>query len=146
MGETSRGSSMLAEGKTKIIWQIPGTIEVLVESKDDITAGDRERHDVMQDKALFSTQTTVNCFDLLTRADIPNHFVRRETDITFRAQRVDMIPIELVARSRAFGSYLKRNPEVPEKVEFDELVFELFSEVAHKYAWAAEATELFNLE
>ena len=118
--------SRLAEGKTKIIWAIPGTGEVLVESKDDITAGDGARRELIKGKAALATQTTSNCFALLTKAGIPNHYVRRESETTFRAKEVKMIPIELVARRVAFGSYLKRNPETPAQTRFDSPVIEFF--------------------
>ena len=118
--------SPLAEGKTKIIWAIPGTNEVLVESKDDITAGDGARRNLMEGKGVLATQTTANCFALLTRAGIPNHFVQRDNETTFRAKEVKMIPIELVARRLAFGSYLKRNPETPSQTRFDAPVIEFF--------------------
>lgn len=114
-------------GKTKVIWEIHGSNEVLIESKDDITAGDGEKRDVIEDKAVHATHTTSNCFELLTRAGIPNHFIRRETDRTFRAEQVAMIPIELVARRVAYGSYLKRNPEVTEGATFGEIEFEFFA-------------------
>lgn len=116
----------LAEGKTKIIWELPNN-EVIIESKDDITAGDGERRDAIANKATLATQTTSNCFALLNRAGIPNHFVERESDTTFRAKRVDMIPIELVARRIAYGSYLKRNPEVTEGTKFGEVALEFFA-------------------
>lgn len=117
----------LAEGKTKIIWEIPGTEEVLIENKDDITAGDGAKRDVINSKAVMSTQTTTNCFELLTSAGIPNHFLQRETDRIFRARQLKMIPIELVARRIAFGSYLKRYPHTQAGQEFSELKFELFA-------------------
>ncbi|OGL29997.1 hypothetical protein A3D14_02340 [Candidatus Saccharibacteria bacterium RIFCSPHIGHO2_02_FULL_47_12] len=117
----------LAEGKTKIIWDLPGTDEVIIESKDDITAGDGERRDVIEGKAALATQTTGNCFRLLERAGIPTHFVTQEGDRTFRAKRVDMIPIELVARRVAFGSYLKRDPGTQPRTKFENVKFEMFA-------------------
>src|SRR3989344_637488 len=117
----------LAEGKTKIIWGSGNVGEVLIESKDDITAGDGEKHDVISNKAALATQTTSNCFKLLSRASIPNHFIRRETDSMFRAQQMDMIAIELVARRVAYGSYLNRNPDAVSGAKFDEVEFEMFA-------------------
>ncbi|HZM63905.1 MAG TPA: phosphoribosylaminoimidazolesuccinocarboxamide synthase [Candidatus Saccharimonadales bacterium] len=120
-------SKKIAEGKTKIIWEVPGTSKVLIESKDDITAGDGAKHDLLIGKAVPATRTTVNCFKLLERAGIPNHFISEENDRTFRAKRVNMIPVELVARRYGYGSYLKRHPEVARGAHLGGLVLEYFA-------------------
>ncbi len=126
MNQTRQGEK-IAEGKTKIIWPDAGNDnEVLVESKDDITAGDGIKRDIIQDKGIFSTATISNCFRLLNAAGIPTHFIERVGKRTFRARRVEMIPIELVARRIATGSYLKRNPETEEGAVFEELKIEFF--------------------
>jgi phosphoribosylaminoimidazole-succinocarboxamide synthase len=118
-------TKMLAEGKTKII-EDAGHGEVLVRSKDDITAGDGARHDVMSGKAAASTRTTTNIFELLERHGVRTHFVERVDDVTFRARNVQMIPLELVARRYATGSFRDRFPELPDGAVFDEPVFEVF--------------------
>ena len=120
-------ATALAEGKTKVVWSIPGTDEVLIASKDDITAGDGERRDTIEGKAALATQTTSNCFKLLERAGIPTHFVGKVDATTFRAKQVDMIPIELVTRRLAFGSYLKRDPNTEPRSKFDRVRFEMFA-------------------
>lgn len=115
----------LAEGKTKIIWDVGGG-EVLIESKDDITAGDGAKHDLLEDKAVYSTRTTSNCFKLLESQGIPTHFVARVNERTFKARNVEMIPLELVARRIATGSYLKRRPDVAEGTIFPDVIIEFF--------------------
>ncbi len=116
---------ILAEGKTKVIWELPND-EVLIESKDDITAGDGEKKDVMAGKAALATQTTVNCFRLLEEAGVSTHFIEQESETVFRAKRVEMIPVELVARGLAYGSFLKRNPGVVEGNRFPRPLIEFF--------------------
>lgn len=116
----------IAEGKTKIIWAIPGTDEVLIENKDNITAGDGAKHDLIQGKGFLSTETTCNCFRLLNKVGVPTHFIERVNRKTFRARRMQMIPIELVARRIAAGSFLKRHPDVREGTVFNELEVEFF--------------------
>src|SRR5579884_1815800 len=103
--------TQVKEGKTKIIIDA-GKGEVIIQSKDDITAGDGAKHDLLEGKAAASTQTTCNVFELLEASGIKTHFVGRETDSSFRARNVRMIPLELVVRRYATGSYLKRNPHV----------------------------------
>jgi phosphoribosylaminoimidazole-succinocarboxamide synthase len=119
------GRTKLAEGKTKIIWDI-GNGEVLVEGKDDITAGDGAKHDLLRSKAVYSTTTTSNCFELLDYHGIPTHFRGRVDERTFRARNVEMIPLELVARRIATGSYLKRRPDVAEGTIFPDVMVEFF--------------------
>lgn len=122
----SQTGEKIADGKTKIIWSIPGTNEVLIESKDDITAGDGVKHDILKNKGAVSTETTSNCFRLLHAAGVKTHFIEQMDERTFRARRVQMIPIELVARRIATGSLLKREPSVEEGTIFETLVLEFF--------------------
>jgi phosphoribosylaminoimidazole-succinocarboxamide synthase len=118
-------TKMLAEGKTKIVEEA-GNGEVLVRSKDAITAGDGAKHDVLDGKAAASTRTTCNIFELLERNGVRTHFVDRVDDVTFRARNVEMIPLELVARRYASGSVRDRFPELSDGAVFEELMFEIF--------------------
>jgi phosphoribosylaminoimidazole-succinocarboxamide synthase len=101
---------ILAEGKTKIIWASGDSTHVFIESKDDITAGDGAKHDIIPNKGALSTRITTNCFNLLDLAGIPNHFIQQENETTFLAQKIQMVPLEVVSRRFAYGSYLRRNP------------------------------------
>jgi phosphoribosylaminoimidazole-succinocarboxamide synthase len=121
----ARLARVVAEGKTKIV-EDAGNGEVLVRSKDDITAGDGAQHDVLDGKAAASTRTTINVFRLLERNGVPTHFVDAFDDVTFRARGVEMIPLELVARRYATGSYRDRFPDLAADAVLDDLVFEVF--------------------
>jgi phosphoribosylaminoimidazole-succinocarboxamide synthase len=121
----ARLARVVAEGKTKIV-EDAGDGEVLVRSKDDITAGDGARHDVLTGKAAASTRTTTNVFQLLERNGVPTHFVGPVDEVTFRARDVAMIPLELVARRYATGSFRDRFPNVADGAVLDGLVFEIF--------------------
>ncbi len=116
----------LAEGKTKIIYRIVGSGDVLIVSKDDITAGDGARRHVISGKGRLATTTTINCFEFLRRRGIPTHFVNGIGPETFRAQECRMIPIELVARRIAAGSFLKRRPQMHEGMTLDPPCTEFF--------------------
>ena len=57
---------ILAEGKTKVIGQSADDPQkVIIVSKDDITAGDGAKHDLLSGKAAMATLTTCNNFRLL---------------------------------------------------------------------------------
>ncbi len=124
-GATLRGAQ-LAEGKTKIIYADPAdpALAVIV-SKDDITAGDGVRRDQLPGKGAISGRTTANVFRLLRAAGIPTHFVDARSHDEMIVRRCEMIPLEVVMRRIATGSYLKRNT-VPEGTRFDPLVVEFF--------------------
>lgn len=123
--EKERLMRAIDEGKTKIVIDA-GDGTVLIRSKDDITAGDGEKHDVIDGKAASSTTTTCNIFELLENHAVPTHFLERVDTVTFRARRVEMIPIELVARRIATGGFLDRNAGIADGTVLAELVFEAF--------------------
>jgi phosphoribosylaminoimidazole-succinocarboxamide synthase len=123
--EKERLMQAIDEGKTKIIIDA-GDGTVLIRSKDDITAGDGAKRDVIDGKAAASTTTTCNIFDLLNRHRVPTHFLEQVDEVTFRARRVEMIPLELVARRIATGSFLDRNGDIADGTVLADLVFEVF--------------------
>jgi len=124
---------LINEGKTKKIWQHSDDASyVLVESKDDITAGDGAKHDVMAGKAALSTQTTCSVFEILKKAGLPVAYVRRESETVFVSKSCQMIPLEVVVRREAHGSYLKRNPDTKKGDYFARLAFELFLKTTGK--------------
>uniref|UniRef100_A0A4W5PCA4 Uncharacterized protein n=1 Tax=Hucho hucho TaxID=62062 RepID=A0A4W5PCA4_9TELE len=117
----------LNEGKTKQIFELadePG--HVLVQSKDQITAGNAVRKDQMEGKAAIANRTTSCVFKLLQEAGIKTAFVRQQSETAFVAARCEMIPIEWVCRRVATGSFLKRNPGVKEGYRFSPLKMEMF--------------------
>lgn len=117
----------LAEGKTKIVYANPeDATTVYLVHKDDITAGDGARHHVIPGKGALAGRTTANVFKALNRAGIPTHFVGAPAPHVSLVRRCHMIPLEVVVRRRAFGSYLKRHPEVPEGYTFEPPFIEFF--------------------
>ena len=117
---------LLAEGKTKKIWRDPlATANVLIESKDDVTAGDGARREQFKGKGAYSNYTAVKCFELLSAHGVPNHFIGRVGQM-FRARELRMIPIEVVTRRIATGSYLKRHPDTEEGERFEQPIVEFF--------------------
>jgi phosphoribosylaminoimidazole-succinocarboxamide synthase len=117
----------IAEGKTKIIYATGRPHQVHIVSKDDITAGDGLQHDLLASKAVLANRTTCNVFRLLGKpGGVWTHFLDSLGDDGFVAKQLDMIPLELVARRIATGSYIKRHPEVAEGTIFPDLEVEFF--------------------
>ncbi len=125
------------KGKTKIIYRLENN-EVEILSKPDITAEDGEKRDVIKGKDVLANNTTCNCFELLNRRGISTHFIKRHSVNSFIAKLCKMIPVEVVERRIATGSYLKRNPEVEDGTVFDEVKVEFFhkdDELHDPYIW-----------
>ncbi|MCK4822639.1 hypothetical protein KA005_43150, partial [bacterium] len=128
-----RKKGLLTEGKTKKIWGVTGYEEiVIVEHKDTITKFDDPKHTKQfAAKAAYSTTTTCRVFELLQKAGIPIAYKEQISPTEFLAQKCDMIPLEVVARRFAVGSFLKRHPNfTPEEIQaphlFRRLVIEFF--------------------
>lgn len=127
------GGDVIAEGKTKIILAAGQDAETaLILSKDDITAGDGAKHDLIEGKAAFSTRTTCNVFRLLKACGIPVAFEKQVDSKSFLAPRCQMLPYEVVVRREAHGSYLKRIPGLAKGHLFPRLVMEFFLKTSGK--------------
>lgn len=140
------GNRMVAEGKTKMLFDLFFHGEpwgkVLVVSKDDITAGDGAKHDIMSGKARYANQTACNVFDLLNNCGIPTAFIGQvnqfpqdtpeEYKNSFVAWKCTMLPYEVVVRREAHGSFLKRSPHLKKGHIFPQLVLEFYLKTSGK--------------
>lgn len=118
---------ILAEGKTKIIYAHPSdpALAVMVH-KDSISAGDGARRNVIEGKGQVAGRTTANVFAYLSRHGVDTHFVEAPADDVTLVRRCAMIPIEVVMRRIATGSYLRRHPGTPEGQRFAPVLVEFF--------------------
>ena len=119
--------ALVAEGKTKRMHAAgDGSDLVTLIAKDDITAGDGAKHDVIPDKGRLANATTCNVFRLLKACGLPVAFERQDSPNSFVAPKCEMLPYEVVVRREAHGSYLKRNPHFAKGHLFPQLVVEFF--------------------
>jgi phosphoribosylaminoimidazole carboxylase/phosphoribosylaminoimidazole-succinocarboxamide synthase len=124
---------LVAEGKTKRLHDAGGGADlVTLISKDDITAGDGAKHDVIPEKGRLANATTCNVFRLLKACGLPVAFVQQDSATSFVAPKCRMLPYEVVVRREAHGSYLKRNPHFPRGQLFPQLVVEFFLKTRDK--------------
>lgn len=132
---------LIIEGKTKQVWELPDSPdEVLVLSKDRITAGDGVKAHNLEGKAEISNQTNGKIFEILNSVGLKTAFVKTVSKTAFIAKRCEMVPIEWVTRRLATGSFLKRNPGVPEGYRFNPPKQETFfkDDANHDPQWSDE--------
>ena len=125
--------ALVIEGKTKKVYKINGGSDlVAVISKDDITAGDGAKHDVIPDKGRIATATTSNVFRLLKACGLPVAFIEQDSETSFVAPNCTMLPYEVVVRREAHGSYLKRNPHLAKGQLFPQTLIEFYLKTKDK--------------
>ncbi len=117
---------MAISGKTKSITPILDGKIGIVKSFDTLTAGDGAKKDELPGKGELATRTTCNVFEFLQKNGVPLAYIGRDGPDTFITRICNMIPVEVVVRKIATGSYLKRNPEVQEGLVFKKPVIEFF--------------------
>ncbi|MEM9735108.1 MAG: phosphoribosylaminoimidazolesuccinocarboxamide synthase [Pseudomonadota bacterium] len=99
---------LIYEGKAKILYEGPEPGTLIQYFKDDATAFNAEKKDVIDGKGVLNNRISEHVMAALTGVGIPNHFIRR---LNMREQLIracEIIPIEVVVRNVAAGSLSKR--------------------------------------
>jgi phosphoribosylaminoimidazole-succinocarboxamide synthase len=120
----------IARGKTKVLYESPGNSDQLVVAQlDNISAGDGARRDVIAGKGRLAAQTTARVFRLLNLCGLPTHYLNGGEDDDLNemlVRRCTMIPLEVVVRGVAAGSFVRRNPGVQRGMLLVPRVIEFF--------------------
>ncbi len=117
----------IIEGKTKVVTELAtDDSKVILTAKDDITADNKQKHDVIEGKSRIATNTTCNVFRFLKQCGLPVAFDEQISDTQFIAPYCDMILYEVIIRREAHGSFLKRHPYLKKGHVFPELLLEYF--------------------
>ncbi|EHP88811.1 phosphoribosylaminoimidazolesuccinocarboxamide synthase [Methanotorris formicicus] len=97
------------KGKAKSIYKIDDD-NVLIEFRDDITAGNGAKHDVKEGKGYLNALISSKLFKLLEENGVKTHFVEYVEPKYIVAKKVEIIPIEVIVRNIAAGSLCRRYP------------------------------------
>ena len=136
---------LLYEGKGKQLFASEVENELIQIFKDDATAFDGIKHDVIKGKGALNCAMSTFFFEQLHKAGIHTHFIRREGEVDMRVKRLAMIPVEVVVRNVAAGSICKRLG-LEEGMELSHPLTELFykSDELHDPIINTEHAELFG--
>jgi phosphoribosylaminoimidazole-succinocarboxamide synthase len=101
---------LLYEGKAKSVYRTEKKGRLIVRFRDDITAFDGGKKDVLQDKGSYNARVSAFFFDYLEKHRIKTHFVSMLDDRTMVVRELAMIPLEVIVRNVAAGSIVRNFP------------------------------------
>lgn len=99
---------LLYEGKAKALYTIAGQNSLWVEYKDQATAGNGEKKEMISGKGKLNNLITSIVFEYLSSEGIPSHFIEKVSDTEQIIEKVDMFNLEVVVRNVAAGSFSRR--------------------------------------
>ena len=99
---------LIYEGKAKKVFSHEDFNKVLIEFKDDATAFNALKKAKFEGKGKLNCLISARIFELLMKNNIPTHFIKLKSENTMIAQRIKVIPLEIVLRNIAFGSLCKQ--------------------------------------
>jgi len=96
------------EGKAKILYEGPEPGTLIQFFKDDATAFNAKKHEIVDGKGVLNNRISEHIFENLNRIGIPTHFIKRVNMREQLIKEVEIIPLEIVVRNIAAGSISKR--------------------------------------
>ncbi|MCD8067943.1 MAG: phosphoribosylaminoimidazolesuccinocarboxamide synthase [Lachnospiraceae bacterium] len=113
----------LYEGKAKKVFATDDPDIVIVDYKDDATAFNGEKKGTIVGKGVINNKMTNHIFQILEKEGVPTHYVEQLSDRETAVKKVEIVPLEVIVRNVAAGSFSKRLG-VPEGVVFKEPTIE----------------------
>jgi len=98
---------LIYEGKAKKVFSYDSD-KVVIEFKDDATAFNALKKAKFEGKGKLNCLISAKIFEYLINNDIPTHFLKLKSDNTIIAQKIRIIPLEIVLRNIAYGSLCKQ--------------------------------------
>ena len=104
------------EGKAKKVYATSSPDFYIVEYKDDATAFNGLKHGTITGKGIINNKMSNLMFQLLEKHGVKTHFVEQLNDRETVVKSVSIVPLEIIIRNTAAGSFSKRYG-VPEGTE-----------------------------
>lgn len=114
----------LYEGKAKKVFKTDNNDICIFQYKDDATAFNGEKRGTITGKGILNNQISNIIFRYLAENNIPTHFIEELSATETVVKKVDIIPLEVIIRNVAAGSFSKKYGVVEGSI-LAEPVFEL---------------------
>lgn len=98
----------LYEGKAKKVFKTDDEKIVIIEYKDDATAFNGEKKGTIMGKGVINNVMSAKMFEFLEQHDIETHHIKLLSDREASVKNVEIIPLEVIVRNIAAGSFTKR--------------------------------------
>ena len=99
---------LIYEGKAKKVFSCEDLDKVIIEFKDDATAFNALKKAKFEGKGKLNCLISSKIFEFLNSKNIPTHYLGLKNENTIIAQKIKVIPLEVVLRNIAFGSLCKQ--------------------------------------
>ena len=96
------------EGKAKILFEGPEPGTIVQYFKDDATAFNNQKKGTITGKGVLNNRISEFIMERLNEIGVPTHFVRRLNMREQLVKEVEIIPVEVVVRNVAAGTFAKR--------------------------------------
>ena len=96
------------EGKAKILYEGPEPGTIVQYFKDDATAFNAQKKDVIEGKGVLNNRLCEHFMLGLAAIGVPTHFIRRLNMREQLVREVEIIPLEVIVRNVAAGSLSQR--------------------------------------
>ena len=106
--ENIEKKEQLYEGKAKKVYATNDPDLVIVDYKDDATAFNGEKKGTIAGKGVINNRMTNFMFKMLEKEGVPTHLVEEISDRETIVKKVSIVPLEVIIRNVAAGSFSKR--------------------------------------
>ena len=100
--------NQIYEGKAKKVFATDNPEYYIVEYKDDATAFNGLKHGTITGKGIINNKMSNMMFTLLEKHGVRTHFVEQVSDRETIVRAVKIVPLEIIIRNVAAGSFSKR--------------------------------------
>lgn len=101
---------LLYAGKAKTVYRTDTKGKLIVEFRDDITAFDGGKKDVLKNKGGYNADVSAFFFRYLEENGVKTHFVKMLDPRHMVVHELEMIPLEVIVRNIAAGSIVRNYP------------------------------------